>query len=657
MRLFGLAVVVCSVCLFNACGGGSAVQSHFQVAPSVTLSAQPTSFTVGQSVALTWLSEGTTSCTASADPAQADWTGNEPLSGTEVVAPTVAVVIKYSLQCSGAGGNASASASITGSIGVLTITSGAPPDGVAGQLYSARNIHCTPGSPGCICLFHNICFKRVSLFPLAATGGIAPYAWSWVASPSSSLPAGLNINNSGISGTPSVPGSYKVVVTVMDTQSPPASASASYTITIQKPPPPVINADQVVPAGAIHLLYSFNFADSQGTAPLTWTAPSTPPGLSLSTDGVLSGTPSATGSFTVSLTLADSFGQSDTHDFEVDIFLHGFEATAGAMHDARFAHTATLLNTGNVLVAGGAGTAAELFDPAAGGSFSATGPMASSHDDGATATSLPAPDHRVLIAGGAAVFTADAELFDPASGTFTTTGSMSPIRQHHTATLLPNGKILVAGGLDTDGIPTNSADLYDPAMGTFTATGNMHSTRWLHTATLLTNGLVLIAGGEDTNGQPLASAELYDPSSGTFTATGDLGTARFFHTATLLGNHKVLIVGGRADSNNPVNSAELYDSTSGTFTATGMPNVPRYLHTATLLMDGTVLIAGGQSTSQVPLRGAELFHPSSGTFSATGSIVTARIQHVATLLSDGSVLITGGVDSQGNVTKTAEIYH
>jgi len=658
MKVFALFILACSMCLFNACGGGSSPQARVQPPPSVTLSATPTSFVVGQSITLTWSSLNATACTAVADPAESDWSGAESISGSISVLPTVATV-KYSLQCSGAGGSASGSASVTGTIGPLTITSSAPPDGTAGHLYNGHTVPCRRGTPGCICVFFNICFKRISSFPFSASGGITPYTWSWAANTGSSLPPGLTVSNGSITGTPTKPGAYKVVVTVADSESPPVSTSENYTITIQKPPPPIISTDQPISAGAIHLPYSFTFLVSQGTAPLTWSAPSTPPGLNLSVDGVLSGTPSATGSFTVTLTLSDIYGQSDTHDFEVDIFPHGFEATASAMQNPRFEHVAALLTNDKVLIAGGAGAAAELFDPTSGGSFAPTGDMVSNHDGRATATALAAPDTRVLVAGGAGI--SEAELYDPATGTFSGTGSMSTARQHHTATLLPNKKILVAGGLDANGAVLASAELYDVTAGTFTpTTGNMNTARRLHTATLLTNGLVLIAGGVDANNQPLASAELFDPSSGTFTATGDLNTARFFHTAVLLNDpsHKVLIVGGTGDNANGMTSAELYDPTSHTFAATtGTLNVARYLHTATLLNDGTVLVAGGQTVSQIPLASAELFHPSTGTFSFTGSMLTGRIEHTATLLNDGSVLVTGGVDPGGNVLATAERYH
>ncbi|MGA7273695.1 MAG: kelch repeat-containing protein, partial [Candidatus Udaeobacter sp.] len=126
--------------------------------------------------------------------------------------------------------------------------------------------------------------------------------------------------------------------------------------------------------------------------------------------------------------------------------------------------------------------------------------------------------------------------------TFGNTGSLTTAREQHTATLLPNGQVLVAGGEGTSGY-LSSAELYDPASGTWTATGSLTTARDLHTATLLPNGQVLVAGGIGTS-VDLSSAELYDPASGTWTATGSLTTARFEHTATLLPNGKVLVAGG-----------------------------------------------------------------------------------------------------------------
>jgi hypothetical protein len=153
----------------------------------------------------------------------------------------------------------------------------------------------------------------------------------------------------------------------------------------------------------------------------------------------------------------------------------------------------------------------------------------------------------VVMAGAAAAQTEDAALAPEGTRTFrefSQTGSTNAPRQQHTATLLPNGKILVDGGV---GVPTplNSAELYDPATGAFTSTGSLNTGRYGHSATLLQNGKVLLAGGCcDSSGRPLASAELFDAATGTFTPTGPMLDTLFNHTATLLPNGQVLIAGG-----------------------------------------------------------------------------------------------------------------
>jgi hypothetical protein len=234
---------------------------------------------------------------------------------------------------------------------------------------------------------------------------------------------------------------------------------------------------------------------------------------------------------------------------------------------------------------------------------------------------------------------------------------MKVARTGHAATLLPDGRVLIAGGAGDDGHGDSlaSAELFDPLTGTFAATGDMTAARFNHTATLLANGQVLITGGiskTTTDGGSttavFASAELYDPVAGTFAATGDMTAERSGHTATLLGNRIVLIVGGTSEietdggsTTTVLASAELYDPEAGRFAATGSTTVARQNHTATLLLGGAVLIAGG-SDGITALASAELYDPGTGTFTATGSTTLSRLGHTATLLGDGAVLMAGG---------------
>jgi N-acetylneuraminic acid mutarotase len=340
-----------------------------------------------------------------------------------------------------------------------------------------------------------------------------------------------------------------------------------------------------------------------------------------------------------------------------------------SMLGVRGAQTATLLSDGRVLVAGGTSESgsgdtnplatAELYDPSS-RTWIATGSMGTPRD-AATATLLPGG--KVLVAGGAdgiAVPTnvlASAELYDPASGTWTATGTMGTPRATATATLLPDGRVLVAGGLDGHNAGA-SAELYDPTTGTWTATGSMRDARFGHTATLLPNGRVLVVGGFHGERIALASAELYDLASGTWIATGSLSQARLLgHTATLLANGKVLVTGGESGTG-WLATCELYDPASGTWTATGTMGTPRAIATATLLPDGRVLVAGGLDLNNT-LASAELYDPTSGTWTATGSMGQGRFGHTATLLPDGSVLVSGGYGAASNGRRSlasAELY-
>jgi Galactose oxidase, central domain len=256
------------------------------------------------------------------------------------------------------------------------------------------------------------------------------------------------------------------------------------------------------------------------------------------------------------------------------------------------------------------------------------------------------------------------------------TGDLVDSRFAATATVLPNGQVLIAGGVASENSYTASAELYDPNTGAFMRTGSLSSGRAYHTATLLKDGRVLIAGGIGVDGQPVASAEIYDPSSGKFSVTGTMLQARYNLAATLLPNGKVLMTGGDITALMTTNTAtaELYDPATGSFTGGG--NVTRFYdpstdkfyykgkmlavhgkHTATLLQDGNVLIAGGGDAIGTAQAAAEVYDSASGKFVPAGPMNFARQQHRATLLANGSVLITGGVDDHGQVLATAELFN
>jgi N-acetylneuraminic acid mutarotase len=326
----------------------------------------------------------------------------------------------------------------------------------------------------------------------------------------------------------------------------------------------------------------------------------------------------------------------------------------GSLGTARYAHTATLLANGKVLVVGGINVtnpcclmtgSAELFDPAT-GRWSATGTLSTPRFNH---IAVRLDNGKVLVAGGNrdsfSTFLTTAEIYDPDTGGWSAAGDLIVARANHMATLLADGRVLVTGGSPDGSALLNSAELYDPATGAWSSAGTMNSARYYHTATLLANGKVLIAAGSawDKQSNLATSAELYDPATGSWTATGDLITARYIasedvgsHTATLLPNGKVLVVGGVDNAPNAfiaLATAELYDPATGQWSATGSLTASRVGHTATLLPNGKVLVAAGS-------------------WSVTRSLKTARGNHTATLLANGKVLVAGGYPS----LNTAELF-
>lgn len=341
----------------------------------------------------------------------------------------------------------------------------------------------------------------------------------------------------------------------------------------------------------------------------------------------------------------------------------GMFVPTGDMTRARAGHSATLLLDGTVLIAGGdgplgggvpAGRGAELYDPAT-GTFAPTGNMLEPRYC-ASATLLP--NGKVLIAGG--TLDTSAELYDPSTRQFSPTGPMGTQHPWVLATLLGNGKVLVAGDVD--------AELYDPATGRFAPAGPYAASSHGSTATLLADGKVLFVGDDP--------AQLYDPVNNSFSVTGSLSSAGLpggvdQQTATLLNDGIVLLTGGSNDVGpaGRVAAAELYNPATGAFAATSAMHSPRDAHAAIRLSNGKVLIVGGDTAVVIgsvsyfggSLASAELYDPSNGTFAPAGDMNAARTAPRATLLQNGDVLITGGFNYCGigcfrGALASAELY-
>jgi hypothetical protein len=362
----------------------------------------------------------------------------------------------------------------------------------------------------------------------------------------------------------------------------------------------------------------------------------------------------------------------------------GNRVEALAMTTPRANAAAIRLGDGRVLICGGTATgevggvlsSGELYNPAA-RTFTPTGSMTVPRA-GQTITMLH--DGRVLLTGGDqnAGFRsqlASAEIYDPATGTFNATGSMSTPREGHTATMLRDGRVLIVGGSPNGIQTTGSAEIYDPSSSTFRRTGHLHQPRVAHVAALLGTGKVLIAGG-GRGGMPggyisYDTAEMYDPATSSFTAVrAHMKSDRVGAAAVKLNDGRVLIVGGKSGrmmtsrlrniaSFTPLNTAEIYDPESGAFVRTGDMNAPHYLATATMLADGNVLVVGGyriQGPIVIGMRDAEVFQPETNRFSGVGQTTVARLTNTATPLNDGEVLIAGGVADKALITAAVEFY-
>jgi Kelch motif/Galactose oxidase, central domain len=264
------------------------------------------------------------------------------------------------------------------------------------------------------------------------------------------------------------------------------------------------------------------------------------------------------------------------------------------------------------------------------------------------------PDGTVLIAGGMRRnqdFYRSAEIFDPATNQFSRNGDMSIARVGHAAVLLPSSKVLILGGWIEHTV-TDSVEEYDPATKKFVVIGKMTTKRAHPSVTLLGNGDLLIAGGNETDGPSgMATAELYHAATRTFETLPSMHEARLAHTATLLSDGRVLIAGGRGET--VTAAAEIYDPHTKQFVVTGSLNVARYKHTAALLPDGRVLVADGSDARDWngTTNSAEVYDPRTQKFTVTSSLAEARFKlpDEAAVLSSGLILVAGG-------GKHAELY-
>jgi uncharacterized protein (DUF2147 family) len=325
-------------------------------------------------------------------------------------------------------------------------------------------------------------------------------------------------------------------------------------------------------------------------------------------------------------------------------------SATGSTAIPRFAHTATLLGNGKVLITVGMERnglwldSAEIYEPAT-GRFTPAGKM---HAQRAGATATRLPNGKVLIAGGnegSGKSLASAEIYDPASNSFFPTGSLTRARGHAIAVLLMSGKILIAGGnASGDDDQLETAELYDPGTGQFAPTSSMARHRSYFTAISLKDGRVLVtgglSGGQYPNHNVEATAEIYDPETGHFAAAGKMSVPRYKHGAALLPDGKVLIAGGSNENGQQIKYAttEIFDPKSDKFTPGPPMKFPRYklLSAVVPLNDGRVLLAGG---AELP----EIYDPTRVIFvPLNGEPLDGFMFSTATLLTDGSVLLVDG---------------
>jgi N-acetylneuraminic acid mutarotase len=357
-----------------------------------------------------------------------------------------------------------------------------------------------------------------------------------------------------------------------------------------------------------------------------------------------------------------------------DCRLVGSWTPAATMAEPRAFYSLTLLDDGRVLVAGGFvrtngigpplgghySAGAEIYDPAS-DTWSPTGQLATGR---AGHAAVLLEDGRVLVAGGQMVVAPgsppvtlnSAEIYDPATGAWTATAAMQVRRAEPILTLLRDGRVFVSGAARVAGPDAISAEIYDPATGAWTRVADMSTPRSDHIQELLDDGRVLVAGGfSGTVRAPsayFASAEIYDPVSNTWTPTGSMSMPRADAEGVRLENGQVMAIGGNMAISVPAtrtNSAEIYDPATGQWRLTaGAMSDPKVDHAVTLLKDGQVLAAGGIRTNDTEVASVDLYNPSTDTWTPEPSMSRARGGIFAVTLQDGRALVVGGENEDPN---------
>ena len=335
-------------------------------------------------------------------------------------------------------------------------------------------------------------------------------------------------------------------------------------------------------------------------------------------------------------------------------------SSAPSLEQGRFAHSATLLNNGGVLVVGGATSSTVLSSTELLSAGSATWHFSGSLNNARnfhTATLLASG--KVLVAGGQNGNTVlgSAEVYDPATGNWSSAGTLNTPRSHHAAVLLASGQVMVIGGTSGDGTTTLTIpELYDPATNSWTNAAST-TARWYDAASLLPNGNVLVSGGASGGKTALASADIYSPGSGWSGSVGNMITSRMGHSATALSTGAILVAGG-FNGANTIDTGEVYSVNSNSWLSAGTLSTARWSHSSTLLSSGNVLVVGGFDASNTPLASAEIFDPTTNAWSDGGLLQTARAQHTATLMSGSRVLVAGGrgVGVNNPEVATCELY-